>query len=111
MIGIIWYHTEEKMTEKIHSMVKAYKEIHYSPVIYAQGGRGCNKTIGFISENQTEDTWTLIPDTTTFYTKKQIENSKGCNVALIDKDISLDFQNEIIFPLLKLPPYQAYYYF
>jgi len=51
MIGIIWYHTEEKMTEKIHSMIKAYKEIHYNPIIYAQGGRGCSKIIGFVNED------------------------------------------------------------
>lgn len=110
---VIWYHypAEEKVKNQIKRIIKGYNKINYKHWIYATGGRGIARYIGFGPEDDNErDLWCIMPDTVTLeYLQKYYRH--GWSIAFIDSNIDSVYKNQTIFPMLKLSPFQAYNYY
>ena len=110
---VIWYHSpdEEKVSQFIHKIIKNYKDCGKQSLVYAQGGRGYGRYISFgTNDNPEEDQWCIMPDVMDLKYLNE-HNYKGWNIAFIDANISDKFKNNVIFPMLRLPPFQAYNYY
>ena len=108
---IIWYHTEEKARIQIKRIIEGYNTINYKHQVYAVGGRGVARYIGFGPKDDDErDLWCIMPDTITLEHLQEYY-PQGWNIAFIDSNIDSTYKNQTIFPMLKLPPFHAYNYY
>ena len=93
MYGIIWYQNKEKGKIRLQKLVDDYAKNN----IKIDKTCSCSNKIVF----QNGDIWKLL---------KVYNNSRGhgCNISLVERNVSIEDFNTFVRPATKFYPYQAY---